>query len=176
MSFFFKKSSKARDVEDGAQFEDISIEEGSAVAEEMENNDDVTANDDGHGAFNATVIMPCVSGLAQRINDSHALQQQFEENVAKNADAYEELSHYCLNNDQWDLAEDLADALELFEEPTKKFLQEGVPLIVDVLPLLYELKLSMEAIQDSNIDPACNISSSQTSRSKRDSVGDSLSD
>ncbi|KAJ3564088.1 hypothetical protein NP233_g8522 [Leucocoprinus birnbaumii] len=183
MSFFFKKSSKARDVEDGAQVEDISIEEGSAVAEEMENDDDVTADDDGHGVFNATVvcfvydraieimrkrrdsitvsrdelnsalqIMPC--------NSDHVCLKShlyFRDVVEVMTHTNPELSRYYLNDDQWDLAEDLADAVELFEEPTKKFSQEGAPLIVDVLPSLYELKLSMAAIRDSNINPACNI-------------------
>ncbi|KAF5357035.1 hypothetical protein D9756_006699 [Leucocoprinus leucothites] len=40
----------------------------------------------------------------------------------------------------------------LFEEPTQQFSQKGVPLIVDVLPMLLELKLSMQAIHDSDTD------------------------
>ncbi|KAF5345112.1 hypothetical protein D9756_011467 [Leucocoprinus leucothites] len=64
----------------------------------------------------------------------------------------DKLGHYRLTDEQWELAEDLAKALELFEEPTRQFSQKGVPLIVDVLPMLLELKLSMQAIRDSDTD------------------------
>ncbi|KAH6890700.1 hypothetical protein BKA70DRAFT_1035996, partial [Coprinopsis sp. MPI-PUGE-AT-0042] len=58
------------------------------------------------------------------------------------------LSAYRLTETQWKIAEDLRDALVIFEEPTRLFSQAEVPLIVDVLPLLYDLRLSLESIRD----------------------------
>ncbi|KAF5345254.1 hypothetical protein D9756_011425 [Leucocoprinus leucothites] len=118
----------------------------------------------------AQQIMPRVAGLARRINESPKLHEQFEDLVISHPDhggqkrALPRRVPTCWNSDQaclrahidfrdkWELAEDLAEALELFEEPTWQFSQKGVPLIVDVLPMLLELKLSMQAIRDSDTD------------------------
>ncbi|KAF5353365.1 hypothetical protein D9756_007867 [Leucocoprinus leucothites] len=203
MSFFFKKSAKKTNaiLKDGALVvEERETELDDVIAEEMDEDNDVLVDDDGHGAFNhatahllhdqaillmqnegATIsahelqmaqqIMPQVAGLAHRINDSPKLHKWFEDLVISHPDhggqkqalpQYEvkmitrstadKLGHYQLTDEQWELAEDLAEALELFEEPTRQFSQKGVPLIVDVLPMLLELKLSMQAIRDSDTD------------------------
>ncbi|KAF5352607.1 hypothetical protein D9756_006312 [Leucocoprinus leucothites] len=168
MSFFFKKSAKKTNaiLKDGALVvEERETELDDVVAEEMDEDNDVLVDDDGHGAFNhatacslhdqaillmqnegvtvsahelqmAQQIMPQVAGLAHWINNSPKLHEQFKDLV---------ISHP-------DHGEDLAEALELFEEPTWQFSQKGVPLIVDVLPMLLELKLSMQAICDSDTD------------------------
>ncbi|KAF5349173.1 hypothetical protein D9756_009353 [Leucocoprinus leucothites] len=185
MSFFFKKLAKKTNaiLKDRALVvEERETELDDVVAEEMDENDDILVDDDGHRAFNyatahslhdqaillmqnegvtvsahelqmAQQIMPQVARLACQINDSPKLYK---------------LGCYQLTDKQWELAEDLAEALEiqfniliklLFEEPTWQFSQKGVPLIIDVLPILLELKFSMQAIHDSDTDddPAYDI-------------------
>ncbi|KAF5346708.1 hypothetical protein D9756_010341 [Leucocoprinus leucothites] len=120
-------------------------------------NEGVTVS--AHELQMAQQIMPQVAGLAHWINDSPKLHEWFKDLVISHPDYADKLGHYQLTNEQWELAEDLAEALELFEEPTQQFSQKGVPLIIDVLPMLLELKLSMQAICDSdtNDDPAHDI-------------------
>ncbi|KAF9441242.1 hypothetical protein P691DRAFT_799779 [Macrolepiota fuliginosa MF-IS2] len=55
----------------------------------------------------------------------------------------QKLGQYKLTNDQWELVENL-----IFDAPTKLFSQALVPLIAGVVPLLFELKLSLEALHD----------------------------
>ncbi|KAG8752193.1 hypothetical protein FRC12_012097 [Ceratobasidium sp. 428] len=59
------------------------------------------------------------------------------------------LQRFSLKADQWSLAEELNEALEVFEVPTVHFSAGNVPLVHEVLPKLVELKESLETMRDS---------------------------
>ncbi|KAG9081886.1 hypothetical protein FRC06_005349 [Ceratobasidium sp. 370] len=68
------------------------------------------------------------------------------------------LQSLALNEDQWPLAEELNEALEVFKVPTKCFSAGSVPLVHDVLPKLIELKETLETIQASlDISPVTRV-------------------
>ncbi|KAG9079673.1 hypothetical protein FRC06_007593 [Ceratobasidium sp. 370] len=68
------------------------------------------------------------------------------------------LQSLALNEDQWPLAEELNEALEVFEVPTKRFSAGSVPLVHDVLPKLIELKETLETIRASpDISPVTRV-------------------
>ncbi|KAF9440207.1 hypothetical protein P691DRAFT_617790, partial [Macrolepiota fuliginosa MF-IS2] len=62
------------------------------------------------------------------------------------------LGCYHLTDEQWDLADDLAEALKIFKQPTQLFSQANVPLIIDVLPLFDDLQASLTALCDDTDD------------------------
>ncbi|KAF6749031.1 hypothetical protein DFP72DRAFT_793855, partial [Ephemerocybe angulata] len=62
------------------------------------------------------------------------------------------LQAYRLNEAQWAIATDLVDALAIFEKATHLFSQAEVPLVIDVLPLLFNIRLSLIAMRDDS-DP-----------------------
>ncbi|KAI0246221.1 hypothetical protein BJV78DRAFT_1277267 [Lactifluus subvellereus] len=64
--------------------------------------------------------------------------------------ATNKLQAYRLSDQQWDLADDLIEALMIFDAPTKLFLQSQVPLIVDAVPMLEEIEESMVAVRDAD--------------------------
>ncbi|QRV80101.1 hAT family dimerization protein [Ceratobasidium sp. AG-Ba] len=57
-----------------------------------------------------------------------------------------DLKKYALDDDQWDLASELNNVLEVFQEPTDRFSQAEVPLIHQVIPELLTLKARLEDI------------------------------
>ncbi|KAF9004979.1 hypothetical protein BDQ17DRAFT_1470795 [Cyathus striatus] len=56
------------------------------------------------------------------------------------------LTSYQLSANQWSLLKDLIDALEIFKEATDLFSQKDVPLIMDVLPIFFDIWLSLTDI------------------------------
>ncbi|KAF8961226.1 hypothetical protein BDZ97DRAFT_1664494, partial [Flammula alnicola] len=60
------------------------------------------------------------------------------------------LKKYRLSAEQWKMAEDVWEILLLFEEPTKIFSTAEVPLIVDVIPTLEELREGLIAAHDND--------------------------
>lgn len=60
------------------------------------------------------------------------------------------LSAYRLTDNQWSLADDLVEILLVFDEPTRLFSQVEVPLIPDVVPMLYEMEMSFLRIRDAD--------------------------
>ncbi|KAF8996621.1 hypothetical protein BDQ17DRAFT_1249592, partial [Cyathus striatus] len=56
------------------------------------------------------------------------------------------LTSYQLSANQWSLLKDLIDALEIFKEATDLFSQKDVPLIMDVLPIFFDIQLSLTNI------------------------------
>ncbi|TEB22246.1 hypothetical protein FA13DRAFT_1921081 [Coprinellus micaceus] len=72
------------------------------------------------------------------------------------------LRAYALSERQWKIADDLVDALRIFEEPTRLFSNASVPLIVNVIPAFDDLRLSLEGIRDdddeeNNISPVMRV-------------------
>ncbi|QRV87680.1 hAT family dimerization protein [Ceratobasidium sp. AG-Ba] len=59
-----------------------------------------------------------------------------------------DLKKYALDDDQWDLASELNNVLEVFQEPTDRFSQAEVPLIHQVIPELLTLKARLGDIRD----------------------------
>ncbi|KAF5325785.1 hypothetical protein D9611_000913 [Ephemerocybe angulata] len=58
------------------------------------------------------------------------------------------LRPYRLTESQWKIADDLVEALAIFDEPSRLFSAADVPLIVDVIPAFDDLRLSLEGIRD----------------------------
>ncbi|KAF9530060.1 hypothetical protein CPB83DRAFT_868785 [Crepidotus variabilis] len=58
------------------------------------------------------------------------------------------LGRYKLSSEQWSMTDDVSQVLMLFEDITQIFSQAEVPLIVDVLPSLYDLRGGLEAARD----------------------------
>ena len=56
---------------------------------------------------------------------------------------------------QWKIAEQLQELLLLFRGPTLLFSQKELPLISDVLTILENLELSLQAARDDKSAPAC---------------------
>ncbi|KAF9527495.1 hypothetical protein CPB83DRAFT_768363, partial [Crepidotus variabilis] len=56
------------------------------------------------------------------------------------------LKAYALSEDQWDLVKDLQEVLKLFKDITLLFSQADIPLVVDVLPALFQLRDSMDLV------------------------------
>ncbi|KAG9081714.1 hypothetical protein FRC06_005430, partial [Ceratobasidium sp. 370] len=68
------------------------------------------------------------------------------------------LSQFALKYPQWMLAEELNEALEVFEIPTAHFSAGSVPLVHGVLPKLVELKETLETVQASgDISPVTRV-------------------
>ncbi|QRV91935.1 hypothetical protein RhiJN_19953 [Ceratobasidium sp. AG-Ba] len=68
------------------------------------------------------------------------------------------LQHYRLKEDQWPLAEEWNEALEVFEVPTAHFSAGSVPLVHETLSKLVELKETLEMMRDStDISPVTRI-------------------
>ncbi|CAE7107559.1 unnamed protein product [Rhizoctonia solani] len=57
------------------------------------------------------------------------------------------LKKFALDDGQWDLASELSNVLEVFQEPTDRFSQSEVPLIHQVIPELLTLKARLEDIR-----------------------------
>ncbi|QRV95405.1 hAT family dimerization protein [Ceratobasidium sp. AG-Ba] len=111
-------------------------------------------------------IMYKVAGLARRVNDSAELNNIFREMVDRdpllhgdaraltrrvatrwNTDRAALNSHIHFR-DPWDLASELNNVLEVFQEPTDRFSQAEVPLIHQVIPELLTLKARLGDIRD----------------------------
>lgn len=58
------------------------------------------------------------------------------------------LSAYRLTMYQWYLADELVEVLEVFDAPTRLFSKAEVPLIPDVVPMLWEMEQSFVSIRD----------------------------
>ncbi|KAG9097700.1 hypothetical protein FRC06_007259, partial [Ceratobasidium sp. 370] len=68
------------------------------------------------------------------------------------------IQQFGLETDQWPLAEELNEALEVFEVLTNHFSAGSVPLVHEVLPKLLELKESLETMRDSiDISPVTRV-------------------
>ncbi|KIO18119.1 hypothetical protein M407DRAFT_48995, partial [Tulasnella calospora MUT 4182] len=63
----------------------------------------------------------------------------FERQVRRLTASDEALQQFALSDDQWKLAKELADVLQIFEEPTNYLSQSETPLIHEVLPLMESL-------------------------------------
>ncbi|KAG9121003.1 hypothetical protein FRC07_003227 [Ceratobasidium sp. 392] len=71
------------------------------------------------------------------------------------------LRKYTLTESQWDLAVELYSVLEVFQEPTDRFLQSEVPLIHKTIPKMLTLCSQLLNIQDNalnqNLCPATHV-------------------
>ncbi|KAF8994243.1 hypothetical protein BDQ17DRAFT_1251992, partial [Cyathus striatus] len=67
------------------------------------------------------------------------------------------LTSYQLSANQWSLLKDLIDALEIFKEATDLFSQKDVPLIMDVLPIFFDIRLSLTDILMDKKNHICSI-------------------
>ncbi|KAF8594888.1 hypothetical protein BDV93DRAFT_458143, partial [Ceratobasidium sp. AG-I] len=60
------------------------------------------------------------------------------------------LQRFALKNEQWPLAVELNEALEIFEVPTNYFSRGGVPLVYEVLPAIMRMKTALEKVRHSS--------------------------
>ncbi|KAF9524138.1 hypothetical protein CPB83DRAFT_727737, partial [Crepidotus variabilis] len=67
------------------------------------------------------------------------------------------LRAYHLSDDQWLMAEDVCEVLLLFDTVTRVFSMKEVPLIVDVVPTLEDLREGLIAARDDTINDVSNI-------------------
>ncbi|KAF8960256.1 hypothetical protein BDZ97DRAFT_1666176, partial [Flammula alnicola] len=67
------------------------------------------------------------------------------------------LKSYRLSAEQWKMAEDVREVLLLFDAPTKIFSSAEVPLIVDVIPTLEEIREGLIGARDDDANDVSNV-------------------
>ncbi|KAF8997220.1 hypothetical protein BDQ17DRAFT_1329545 [Cyathus striatus] len=203
MSFFFAKCSpnkKTNVSNDILVVEHEDIDTNEVLDHELEIDDTSMEDDDGHAIHfmrgeniiapererkEALLVMPKVSGLARRINDSPTLHEEFDKLVGANSTRWNsdfqclvsymyfrkeveqitaatdnDLTEYQLTPTQWGIVKDLIDALEIFKDATDLFSQKEVPLIMDVLPIFFDIQYSLTGLLEdkkNNIQPLLKV-------------------
>ncbi|KAJ3570528.1 hypothetical protein NP233_g4345 [Leucocoprinus birnbaumii] len=126
MSFFFKLGKKKKAtavIVDDTIIGDDELNPNKSEDEEIGDADDDDDDDDGHALFNKETEVEIMTGVT-----AHGL------------------SHYCLSNVQWKIAQDMSVVLELFQDTTNLFSQAEVPLIVDAFLILFDLREYLENV------------------------------